>query len=179
MRRGELVPDSVVIAMVRERAGCLRCHGGFLLDGFPRNIAQAEALDSLLKEQGLALDGVLSYELPLEEVVARLSGRRTCADCKAVYHTATCPPRSEGICDRCRGPLVQREDDRPEVIRVRMAAYEKSTRPLVEFYERAGKLVTIQASGTPEEIVARTLRALQERNGRGGSSEGVQACLTR
>jgi len=179
MRRGELVPDSVVIAMVRERAGCLRCHGGFLLDGFPRNTVQAVALDALLKEQGIALDGVLSYELPLDEVVARLSGRRTCLDCKAVYHTTTCPPRIEGICDHCQGQLVRREDDRTEAIRVRMDAYEKSTRPLVEFYERAGKLVTIQASGAPAQIVARTLRALEEREGPGRRSEGVQECLTR
>lgn len=160
MRRGRLVPDDVVVSMVRERACCLRCRGGFLLDGFPRSTAQAEALDSMLTELGVALDFTISYELPLDEVVARLSGRRTCPACKAVYHTRARPPRVEGLCDQCGQPLVQREDDRPESIRTRMHAYEESTRPVARYYERAGKLVTIQASGTPEEILNRTLLTL-------------------
>src|SRR5690242_2672338 len=101
MRRGELVSDDVVVAIVRERAGCLRCRGGFLLDGFPRTCAQAEALDLMLAEQGVTLDAVLSYELPLEEIIARLSGRRTCRVCKAVYQIVTRPPRAEGVCDHC------------------------------------------------------------------------------
>jgi adenylate kinase len=163
MRRGELVSDDVVVALVRERARCLRCRGGFLLDGFPRTVAQAEALDALLAEQGLALDAVLSYELPLEEVVARLSGRRTCPGCKAVYHLAARPPRVEGVCDQCGGVLVQRADDRPELIRVRLRAYKESTRPLTDYYARAGKLVPAPASGTPEEILARALAALEGR----------------
>jgi adenylate kinase len=163
MRRGELVPDDAVVALVRERAGCLRCRGGFLLDGFPRTVSQAEALDALLAEQGLTLDAVLSYELPLEEVVARLSGRRTCPGCKAVYHLATRPPRVEGVCDQCSGRLVQRADDRPESIRVRLRAYEESTRPLADYYTGDGKLVPIPASGTPEEILARSLAALNGR----------------
>jgi adenylate kinase len=179
MRRGELVPDSVVIDMVQERAGCLRCHGGFLLDGFPRNTAQAIALDALLAARGVALDGVLNYDLPLDEVVSRLSGRRTCSECKAVYHIATRPSRFEGICDHCRRQLVQREDDRPEAIRVRMDAYRKCTQPLAEYYERAGKLVTIPALGTPEAILDRTLHALEEHTGQGRCSGGVQPCLTR
>lgn len=179
MRRGELVSDSVVIAMVRERARCLRCPGGFLLDGFPRNTTQAVALDALLKEQGIKLDGVLNYELPLDEIVARLSGRRTCSQCKAVYHVVTCPPRVPGICDQCQGQLVQREDDRPEAIRVRMEVYEKSTRPLIEYYQRAGKLITIPAEGTPEEVFNRTLIALGEYERKGRSPEGVSQCLTR
>jgi adenylate kinase len=161
MRRGELVPDEMVMAMVRERAGCLRCHGGFLLDGFPRTVAQAVALEGLLCEQGVGLDAVLSYELPPEEVVARLGGRRTCPGCKAVYHVSARPPRNEMVCDACGGRLVQREDDRPASIRVRMAAYVASTRPLAAFYERAGKLVPVPAYGTPEEILERTLAALR------------------
>jgi adenylate kinase len=161
MRRGELVPDEVVVSMVRERAGCLRCRGGFLLDGFPRTAAQAGALDRLLTEQGVRLDAVVSYELPLEEVVARLGGRRTCPGCKAVYHVTARPPRAEGACDQCGGRLVQRDDDRPESIRVRMRAYEVSTRPLAAYYARAGELVHVRASGTPEEILRRTLEALQ------------------
>jgi adenylate kinase len=163
MRRGELVPDLVVVSMVRERAGCLRCRGGFLLDGFPRTLAQAEALDALLAGEGVILDAVLSYELPLDEIIDRLSGRLTCDACRAVYHTTTRPPRTEGVCDQCGGRLVQRQDDRPESIRVRMRAYEESTRPLKDYYEGRGKLLTIPATGTPGEILERSLRALGTR----------------
>jgi adenylate kinase len=163
MRRGDLVPDDVVVALVRERAHCLRCRGGFLLDGFPRTVGQAQALDALLDEQGVTLDAVLSYELPTEEIVTRLSGRRTCPGCKAVYHLDARPPRVYGTCDRCGSRLVQREDDRPEAIRVRMQAYEASTRPLAEHYARAGKLVRVLGSGTLEEVLRRSLVALDER----------------
>jgi adenylate kinase len=108
------------------------------------------------------LDAVLSYDLPLDEIVDRLSGRRTCTHCKAVYHTITRPPRVEGVCDQCGGPLVQREDDNPESIRVRMRAYEESTRPLLDYYARQGKLSTISAAGSPVEILERSLRSLNE-----------------
>ena len=165
VRRGDLVSDGVVVSLVHERSECLRCRRGFLLDGFPRTLAQAEALQGLLALQGVDLDAVLSYELPLEEVVARLGGRRTCRTCKAVYHATSRPPRAEGVCDQCGGELFLREDDRPEAIRIRMAAFEESTRPLVGYYERAGKLLRIPATGTPDEILRRSLRALDERLG--------------
>lgn len=160
MRRGELVSDELVISLVKERSDCLGCGGGFLLDGFPRTVAQAEALDGLLDEQGVKLDAVLSYELPLEQIVERLSGRRTCADCKAVFQVTSRPPRQEGTCDVCGGRLIQRDDDRPEAIRVRMRAYEESTRPLVDYYSRDGRLVVIRAEGSPEAILERSLEAL-------------------
>jgi adenylate kinase len=160
MRRGELVPDDTVLAMVAERGGCLRCVGGFLLDGFPRTVAQAEALEKMMAGQNLKLDGVLSYELPLEKVVARLSGRRTCSGCKAVFHVEARPPKKEGVCDHCGGKLYQREDDRPEAIRVRMQAYEASTAPLSSFYQKRKLLVAISAEGSPEEIFERTLNRL-------------------
>ncbi len=169
MQRGELVSDDVVVAIVRERAGCLRCRGGFLLDGFPRTCAQAEALDTLLAEQGVTLDAVLCYELPLEEIIARLSGRRTCLGCKAVYHTQTRPSQIKGVCDHCGGKLVQREDDRPESVRTRMHAYAESTRPLTDYYARSGYLVAVPASGTPEEILTRSLCALKERFAKAGT----------
>jgi adenylate kinase len=156
MRRGELVPDETVLNLVAERVRCLRCPGGFLLDGFPRTVAQAEALENLLTSQKVKLDAVISYELPLEQVVARLSGRRTCPGCKAVFHVDARPPRQSGICDHCGGQLYQREDDRPESIRVRMHAYEKSTAPLAEFYRKRGLLVSIPADGSPEDIFERT-----------------------
>jgi adenylate kinase len=160
MRRGELVPDSTVLALVAERVGCLRCEGGFLLDGFPRTVAQAEALEKLLQDQKLQLDAVLSYDLPLDRIVSRLSGRRTCPGCKAVFHIEARPPKVEGVCDHCGGKLYQREDDRPESIRVRMEAYEKSTAPLAEFYRQRNLLVSISAEGTPEEIYGRTMKQL-------------------
>jgi adenylate kinase len=161
MRRGDLVPDETVLALVAERMGCLRCEGGFLLDGFPRTVAQAEALEMLLAGEKLKLDAVLSYELPLENVVSRLSGRRTCPNCKAVFHVEARPPKVAGVCDHCGGKLYQREDDRPESIRVRMEAYERSTAPLADFYRRRNLLLSIPAEGTPEEIFQRTLDALQ------------------
>lgn len=165
MRRGELVPDATVLTMVRERRDCLRCRGGFLLDGFPRTVAQAEALDQLLTEEQVRLDAVLSYELELEKIVTRLSGRRTCAQCKAVFHVTTRPPRVAGICDHCGGPLVLREDDRPEAVRVRLAAYEQSTAPLARYYRQRGLLVPIAAEGEPEAIFAQTVAALLARDG--------------
>jgi len=160
MHRGELVADELVVEMVRERSCCLRCRGGFLLDGFPRTTTQARALDALLIEQGVALDAVLNYELPLEDIVARLSGRRTCTGCKAIYHVTANPPHITGICDKCGTGLIQREDDRTEAVLVRIRAYEASNRPLVEHYQNVRKLVFIQASGSPEAILARSLHAL-------------------
>lgn len=160
MKAGKLVADETVLAMVAERVECLKCQGGFLLDGFPRTVAQAEALQKLLEENQIKLDGVLSYELPIDEIVARLSGRRTCEKCKAVFHVTGRPPKVEGVCDQCGGKLIQREDDRPEAVRVRMEAYEKSTSPLTEYYKKLGLLKTIPANGTPDEILARTLATL-------------------
>jgi adenylate kinase len=163
MRHGELVPDATVWEMVRERADCIRCSTGFVLDGFPRTLAQAEALKQLMESERIPLSAVVNFELPLAEIVARLSGRRTCEKCKAVYHVTGQPPKVEGICDRCQGKLFQREDDRPESITVRMAAYERSTAPLIQFYKSLGLLVSITATGTPDQIFTRTLSALAAR----------------
>ena len=163
MRRGELVPDTTVWEMVRERGECLHCAGGFILDGFPRTLAQAVSLKQFLDKDGVGLTGVVSYELPASEIVARLGGRRTCENCKAVYHVTERPPKIEGRCDRCEGKLFQREDDRPESIKVRLEAYEQSTAPLIEFYSKAGLLVQVSAAGTPEEIYDRTFPALESR----------------
>ena len=156
MKRGELVPDQTVLDMVRERLRCLNCSGGFLLDGFPRTVAQAEALEDLLAKAGVNLTAVFNYELPIDQIVSRLAGRRTCSNCKAVYHVSTKPPQVSDVCDHCGGKLYQREDDRPETIRVRMEAYEQSTKPLIDFYQKRGLLVTIPAEGSPEDIYQRT-----------------------
>ena len=163
MRKGELVTDETVLAMIKERTACLRCGGGFLLDGFPRTVAQAEALTELLAQEHIQLDAVLSYELPLATIVARLSGRRTCEKCKSVYHVQTKPPKVEGACDACGGKLIQREDDRPESVKVRMAAYASSTAPLADYYRRQNLLVSIPAEGSPEAIYQRTEKMLQAR----------------
>ena len=160
MRRGELVSDEIVISMIRERSGCLRCDGGFLLDGFPRTISQAVALEHLLAELDVELDAVICFELPIEKVVARLSGRRTCGECQSVFHVEAQPPAVDGICDHCAGPLVLREDDRPEAVRVRMRTYEADTRPLVDYYRNNQKLQMILAEGTPDEILDRTLEVV-------------------
>ena len=160
MKRGELVPDDTVLGIVRERSRCLRCRGGFLLDGFPRTVPQAEALSKLMEEEGGALDAVLSYELPIEKIVSRLSGRRTCETCKAVFHVESIPPRVQGTCDHCGSNLLQREDDRPAAIQVRMEAYERSTRPLADYYSKRSLLRTVSAEGTPQEIFERTHRLL-------------------
>jgi adenylate kinase len=160
MRRGDLVPDSTVWDLVRERSGCLHCGGGFILDGFPRTIQQAESLKQLMSNEGLTLTAVINYELPLNEIVARLSGRRTCEKCKAVYHVTERPPKVEGRCNRCDGKLFQREDDRPESVKIRLEAYDRSTAPLINFYKKLGVLTPVAATGSPEEIFARTIKSL-------------------
>lgn len=163
MRRGELVPDTTVWEMVRERGECLHCLGGFILDGFPRTLTQAVSLKQFMDKDGLRLTAVVNYELPHSEIVTRLGGRRTCEKCKAVYHVTERPPKIEARCDRCDGKLFQREDDRPESIRVRLEAYDRSTAPLIEFYDKAGLLVQVSARGTPEEIYDRTIPELETR----------------
>lgn len=160
MTRGELVPDTTVLDLIRERGRCLRCSGGFMLDGFPRTVAQAEALDTLLAHEHLRLDAVISYELPIEQLVARLGGRLLCPMCKAVFHATTHAPRIAGRCDECGGTLIQRADDRPEAVRVRLAAYAAATAPLTDYYRDQGLLVSIAAIGEPGEILARTLDSL-------------------
>jgi len=160
MRRGELVPDSTVWEIVKERCGCLRCHGGFVLDGFPRTIAQAESLKELMEKEKISLNAVVDYELPVAEIVSRISGRRTCKDCKAVFHLAQKPPQKDGLCDHCGGPLFHREDDRQEAVIVRLQTYERSTAPLIDFYKELGLLVCVPAVGTPDEIYERTIGSL-------------------
>ena len=184
MRRGALVPDSTVWEMVRERAGCLRCLGGFLLDGFPRTLSQAQSLDQLLQEEKIPLTAVVNYELPIPEIVARLSGRRTCQRCKAIFHIAQQPPKSAGICDHCGAGLYQREDDRPEAITVRLEVYEHSTAPLIQFYRQQGLLLAIPATGSPVQIADRTMNALDQRtqlatNKLGGNSNRPRYVLSR
>jgi adenylate kinase len=161
MERGELVPDPTVLALLGERHGCLRCPAGlgFILDGFPRTVVQAQELQRMLHARQVMLDVVVDYQLPIATIVDRLAGRRVCPSCRAVYQLLSHPPRTPGHCDRCATALEQRSDDQPGAIRTRMAAYQDSTGPLLDFYDRLGLLVTIPAHGSPEEILARTLHA--------------------
>ena len=160
MQQGLLVSDEMVVALVEERARCLRCGYGFMLDGFPRTVDQAKALDEMLEKLELGIDAVLSYTLDRESVVDRLSGRRTCSECKTTYHLQFSPPETAGVCDECGGELYQRDDDKPDSIRKRLEVYEASTRPLEEYYAAQGLLVEISAQGSPKTVFERTREAL-------------------
>ncbi|GAB3496011.1 adenylate kinase [Nocardiopsis coralliicola] len=161
MDRGDLVPDEVTNEMVRDRLAEEDARDGFLLDGFPRNVAQAETLDGMLGGLGAKLDAVLELKADEEEVVKRLSGRRSCRSCGRVYHVDYDPPGGEGVCDACGGELYQRDDDREEVIRHRLQVYREQTEPLVEFYSAQGILVTIDATGAVQDVTGRALDALR------------------
>jgi len=161
MDRGELVPDQIVVGMVEERLSQPDCKNGFILDGFPRTIAQAEALDELLARRGEKLDAVLEISVPDEEVIKRLSGRRTCRQCGAMYHIEFNPPKEPGRCDKCKGELYQREDDKEEVIKSRLEVYHSQTAPLIEYYQKKGLLKKIDGVGGIKEIFSRAVSALE------------------
>jgi adenylate kinase len=165
MDAGELVPDEVIIGMVGARLAEADAEKGFLFDGFPRTVPQAEALEALLREREQPLDVVLRLAVDEDEVVTRLTGRRTCASCGAVYHVAHQPPATDGVCDACGGDLVQREDDREDVVRNRLEVYRRSTEPLEEFYWNRGLLRDVEAVGTVDEVAARAGAVLAEHAG--------------
>jgi adenylate kinase len=156
MRRGALVPDETVLGLIRERLRCLHCSGGFLLDGFPRTVPQAEALEDLLRNEAVPLTAVFNYYLSPDKIAERVAGRRICSQCQAGYHLQNRRPKKDGICDHCGGKLVQREDDCPASVIVRMKAYVESTQPLIEFYQKRGLIINIDAEGTPEQVYKRT-----------------------
>ena len=159
--RGQLVPDDVTIAMVRERLWQPDCDDGVILDGFPRTLAQAEALDEMLASAGRALAGVLYINVPDEESVRRLSGRWICRQCQAPYHTIFSPPAREGVCDACGGELYQRDDDKPETVRARLKVYHQQTAPLIDYYRQAGLLVEVDGAGDIETVSAALLDAVR------------------
>jgi adenylate kinase len=161
MDRGDLVPDAVTVAMVRDRLSDDDAQAGFLLDGFPRNVPQAETLKKMLAEMDTRLTVVLEVVVDEEEVVRRLSGRRTCRRCERVWHVLYDPPVQPGICDDCGGMLFQRDDDKEDVIRHRVEVYDSQTAPLIAFYADEGILVGIDATGPVEEVTSRALAALQ------------------
>ncbi|MEZ0072886.1 adenylate kinase [Planotetraspora sp. GP83] len=161
MDRGDLVPDEVTVAMVRDRLAEDDAQEGFLLDGFPRNVPQAEILKKMLAEFGTGLDLVLELVVDDDEVVRRLAGRRTCRSCGKVWHVLFDPPASPGVCDACGGELFQRDDDREETIRHRLEVYQEQTSPLISFYADEGILVGVDATGPVEEVTQRAMSALR------------------
>jgi adenylate kinase len=160
MDAGALVPDEVVVGIVEERIQQPDCARGFMLDGFPRTTAQADALATMLDKKGLKLDHVVCIEADKEELVKRLSGRRTCRQCMAPYHVLFNPPKKEGVCDKCGGELYQRDDDKEEAIRARLVTYESQTAPLIAYYEERGLLRRVNGLGTVEEVYERIKQAI-------------------
>jgi len=162
MDAGNLVPDEVTIAMAKDRMEQPDAEGGFLLDGFPRNVSQAEALDELLKSEGIKLDAVLDLEVPEEEVVKRIAGRRICRnDSSHVFHVTYSPAKKEGVCDVCGGELYQRDDDSEETVRKRLEVYHTQTEPIIDYYKAQGLVVTISSLGPVDEITQRAMEALK------------------
>jgi adenylate kinase len=160
INRGALVPDDVIVNLVAERLKERDCEKGFILDGFPRTIPQAQGLDRILKTMGLSLNGVLSVRVPESIIIERLAGRRTCRSCGALSHTVFNPPKKAGVCDRCSGELYQRDDDREETIANRLRVYEKQTAPLANYYRERGLLREIDGVGEINDIRARVTKAL-------------------
>jgi adenylate kinase len=165
MESGQLVPDEVTINMVRSRLAEPDAAHGFLLDGFPRTVPQAIALDKMLADMGVALDVVLELIVDNDEVIRRLSGRRTCRSCGKIWHEAFDPPSRPGVCDRCGGELYQRDDDKPETVAERLRVYARDTAPLIDFYGAQGKLVGIDATGPVEDVTERAKDALRPYGG--------------
>jgi len=160
MDQGQLVPDEVVIGIIDERLRASDCNPGFILDGFPRTIPQAEALEPILAKIGKSIDHVINIDVDSEELVRRLTGRRTCKNCGAMFHVLFHPPQVEGICDRCKGTLYQREDDQEKTIRIRLNEYQKQTSPLIQYYQLKSTLRSIQGVGEQKEIFERIARLL-------------------
>jgi adenylate kinase len=172
MERGELVPDDLVMQLVEERLARPDCAGGFLFDGFPRTVPQAEQLNGILERTGFGKPVVVDLSVSDEKLMRRLTGRWTCSVDGEIYNVFDAPPKVPGICDRDGGKLVQRADDRPEVVKQRLAAYESATKPLTEYYRRQGVLHTVDASASVDEVsqaLAKILGEILERTeGRDG-----------
>ncbi|MEU8519737.1 adenylate kinase [Streptomyces sp. NBC_01216] len=163
MDAGDLVPDEVTIGMAKDRMEQADAANGFLLDGFPRNVAQAEALDVVLKAEDMQLDAVLDLEVPEDEVVKRIAGRRICRNESAhVFHVTYSPAKAEGVCDLCGGELYQRDDDSEGTVRRRLEVYHTQTEPIIDYYRAQNLVVTISALGKVDEVTARAMAALKK-----------------
>ena len=162
MSRGELVPDAVVVGLVEEKLSSSECQKGFLLDGFPRTEAQADQLANYLASTGKGLDQVVYFSLSKDEIIRRISGRRSCPNCKAVYHLESVPPKNPGICDVCGKALIQRNDDKPETVESRLAVYQEQTAPLVEYYKTKNILGELDGSGLVSAVQERLVALLAQ-----------------
>ena len=162
MNRGELVPDAVVVGLVMEKLSSPECQKGFLLDGFPRTVAQADQLSKYLASTGKGLDQVVYFSLSKDEIIRRISGRRSCPDCKAVYHLESVPPKHAGICDVCGKALIQRNDDKPETVESRLAVYQEQTAPLVEYYKTQNILRELDGEGLVSAVQERLVALLAQ-----------------
>ncbi|MEC4680184.1 MAG: adenylate kinase [Nitrospirota bacterium] len=162
MNRGELVPDAVVIGLVEEKLASPECQKGFLLDGFPRTVTQADQLSTFLESTGEGLDHVVYFSLSKNEIIRRISGRRSCPECKAVYHLESVPPKQEGICDACGKSLVQRNDDKPETIESRLGVYQEQTAPLIEYYKTRNILRELDGAGLVPAVQDRLVGLLAQ-----------------
>lgn len=162
MDAGQLVSDEIVLGIIRDRLARPDAAGGFILDGFPRNKAQAEALEPLLEDLGQPLDAAVLMDVDLDILMKRLTGRRTCAGCGRVYNVYYLPPAKEGVCDACGGELVQRSDDKEETIGRRLKVYQSETEPLVQYYDGLGKLKVVDAEGDVEDVYARLVEAVSQ-----------------
>ena len=161
MERGELVPDKIVLGLVEERVKQDDCKKGFILDGFPRNTAQAESLDKLLNELNMPLTSALSVDVPKEDLMKRLTGRRTCKGCQQMYNIYYTPPKKEGVCDKCGGELFQRADDKEETIKKRLDVYDAQTAPLIDYYAKKGILKSVAGTGSIDEIFKKVCNILE------------------
>jgi len=160
MEKGALVPDEITIQMVMERMSAPDSENGVILDGFPRNLPQAEALDGAVGTRGKTIGKVIYIKVSEEELIKRLSGRWLCRQCQAVYNTVNSPPRMGGKCDKCGGELYQRPDDKPETVKKRLTVYFAETAPLIDYYRRQGTLMTVEGEGSVEEVTQRIVAAL-------------------
>jgi adenylate kinase len=160
MDSGNLVPDDLVVGIVEERLAAKDCANGFILDGFPRTIPQAEALDKGLQRLGKKLDGVISLSVPEAKIIERISGRRSCPEDGSVFHVYQNPPKRAGYCDKCNAGLIQRDDDKEDKVKERLAVYARQTEPLKAFYSKKGLLKDVNGVGTPEGIYAEIKKAL-------------------
>ncbi len=160
MDRGELIPDALMIGVIEERLKRPDCQAGFILDGFPRTVAQADALHHMLGNLGGSLEHVVSLAVPNDELLKRLSGRRTCRDCGAMYHIIFDTPTNAGLCNKCNGELYQRDDDHEDIIASRLEVYEAQTAPLLDYYRSHGSLVEVDGIGGRDDVLARILAEL-------------------
>jgi len=163
MDKGELVPDSVVIGLVKERIAQDDCKKGYILDGFPRNTAQAETLDKVLAEMGSPLDTALLVDVDKEILMKRLTGRRTCKNCQQMYNVYFSPAKKEGVCDKCNGELFQRDDDKEETIKRRLDVYDAQTAPLINYYKERGILKSVKGTGSIDEIFKNVCTILESK----------------